>query len=85
MKNIYQNLLKQVPDKTRRFVRHSVDIGNLILDTLKTKDLSIQDYAKQINEAESDIIKWATGTFNFDLKTIALIETSLSIEIIKRF
>ncbi len=80
MTGFFNNI--SISEDTQRFVRKSIDIGDEILNILKTQGKSQKDLATLLGKTEPEISKWLSGTHNFTLKTIAKIETALGKDVI---
>jgi ribosome-binding protein aMBF1 (putative translation factor) len=76
------NLLKSIPEQTKRSARISLDIASQINSILKRKNITQRELALRLNKKESEISKWLSGNHNFTIKTLASIETILGEEII---
>jgi ribosome-binding protein aMBF1 (putative translation factor) len=77
-----EELLKTIPEQTKRYSRISMDIASQINYLLKRKNISQRELASLLNKKESEISKWLSGNHNFTIKTLASIETILREEII---
>lgn len=75
-------LEKIAPDPTiHRFIGTSFDLSDRIHEILEAKGLTQKDLADMIGKKESQVSKWMTGTHNFTIKTLALIEVKLGVSI----
>ncbi len=59
--------------------KRSMLIAARIDDTLKAKGLSKKQFADMMHKNPSEVTKWLSGTHNFTLETLYLIETYLGI------
>ena len=80
---IFQEALNSVPQRVKGEVDHSFDIANRIALTLKQRGWTQTDLAKKTGKTCSEVSKWLSGTQNFTLRTIALIEEALGTELIQ--
>ncbi|SEI58453.1 Helix-turn-helix [Dyadobacter sp. SG02] len=64
-----------------RFIDTSFDLSDRIHEILESKGLTQKDLADMIGKKESQVSKWMTGTHNFTIKTLALIEVKLGVSI----
>ncbi|MBL7127448.1 MAG: helix-turn-helix transcriptional regulator [Ignavibacteria bacterium] len=79
---IFEELLKNISDEKRRFIRISMDIADQIAQYLKEKKMTQKELAIKLGKNESEISKWLNGSHNFTLDTIAKIESALNEDII---
>ena len=63
------------------FVDKSYDLSARIHEILKKNGKEQKYLAEKLNKSESEISKWLTGTHNFTLRTLALIESVLKDEV----
>lgn len=75
---------KIIPDPAiDRFVDASFDIADRIHEILETRGISQKELAEMLGKKESQVSKWMTGTHNFTIKTLALLEARLGVPIFK--
>lgn len=79
---LFQEILDSVPRKVRGEVDRSFDIAQRIDSLLQQKGWSQTELAKRTGKKCSEISKWLSGTQNFTLRTIALIEDALDADLI---
>lgn len=79
---LFQELLGTVSQKVKGEVDRSFDIAQRIADILQEKGWSKTDLAKKTGKSCSEVSKWLSGSQNFTLRTIALIEEALGKELI---
>lgn len=77
------NLLERItPDPAiDRFIGTSFDLSDRIHEILESKGLTQKDLAEMLGKKESQVSKWMTGTHNFTIKTLALLEVKLGASI----
>lgn len=79
---IMNALDKIIPDPAiDKFVDTSFDLSDRIHEILEAKGLSQKDLAEMLGKKESQISKWMTGTHNFTIRTLALLEVKLGASI----
>ena len=79
---IMNALDKIIPDPAiDKFVDTSFDLSDRIHEILEAKGLSQKDLAEMLGKKESQISKWMTGTHNFTIRTLALLEVTLGASI----
>ena len=78
----FENDLRQVPQKTRREIDLSLGIVYRIHEILQRKGWSQADFAKAAGKSEAEISKWMSGSQNFTIRTLALIESTLEEDIL---
>ena len=71
------DLLKDVPDSEKRYIKISTDLAAQISSYLREKGWCQADLANSLGKNESEVSKWLSGTHNFTVKTLALIESIL--------
>ncbi len=64
-----------------KFVDTSFDLSDRIHEILESKGLTQKDLAEMLGKKESQVSKWMTGTHNFTIKTLALLEVKLGASI----
>lgn len=79
---LFEQLLKAVPVRLRKETERSYGIAERIDAVLKQKGLSKTDLARMTGKKNAEVSKWLSGTQNFTLRTIALIEEALSCDLI---
>ncbi|MBP3202170.1 MAG: helix-turn-helix transcriptional regulator [Bacteroidales bacterium] len=77
-----KDFINGIPKPIEKEVGYSFDIAKRILDVLHKKGWSRSDLAKATGKRESEITRWLSGTHNYTIRTIALIESALGEEII---
>ncbi|MBX7044679.1 MAG: hypothetical protein K1X86_02485 [Ignavibacteria bacterium] len=75
-------ILKKIPDEKRRFTRISMYIVEQISIYLKDKNIHKSALAKYLNITNDEIDNILDGTYNFDIETVARIESFLKLDII---
>lgn len=79
-------LLRECYEAIPADVKREFEISYLLaarLDTaLKEKGITQKQLARMMGKRESEISRWLTGRHNFTLRTIAMIETKLSVNLI---
>ena len=73
----FQKMIDSVPMDIARRVDLSFDIAERIYEILQRKGWSQDDFARSAGKRKDVIRKWLSGHCNFDLMTIAFIETVL--------
>lgn len=79
---VFEQLLRTVPVHLRKETERSYGIAERIDAILKQKGLSKTDLARLTGKKNAEVSKWLSGTQNFTLRTIALIEEALGCELI---
>lgn len=79
---LFDELVEQIPQETRRHHDMLVEIGDRIVEILKRKGWSQTEFAKAMGKRDSEISKWLGGGHNFTIATIVKIETILGEDII---
>jgi transcriptional regulator with XRE-family HTH domain len=70
---------KVIPEpEIAKFVDTSFDISDRIHEILEERGISQKQLAEMLGKKESQVSKWMTGTHNFTIKTLALLEVKLN-------
>ncbi|OJV14828.1 MAG: transcriptional regulator [Dyadobacter sp. 50-39] len=64
-----------------KFVDTSFNLSDRIHEILESKGLTQKDLAEMLGKKESQVSKWMTGTHNFTIRTLALLEVTLGASI----
>ena len=79
---LFQEVLDSVPQRVKGEVDRSFDLSSRIDALLREKGWTKTDLARKTGKKCSEVSKWLSGTQNFTLRTIALIEEALGYELI---
>lgn len=79
---LFQETLNFVPKHIKGEVERSYDLSSRIDFLLRKKGWTKTDLARKTGKKCSEVSKWLSGTQNFTLRTIALIEEALDTELI---
>lgn len=79
---LFKEMLNKIPEESRRESELSYGIARRIHDILDRKRLSQADLAKKTGKTPAEVSRWMSGTQNFTVKTIALIESALGEKLI---
>lgn len=82
VKEAVKNFLSEKDVEIENFVSCSMGIAATIDDILKEKNISKEDFAQSLEVTPSEVKKWLSGTFNFDLRLIGKIENVLQEKIL---
>jgi transcriptional regulator with XRE-family HTH domain len=66
-----------------KFVDTSFNLSDRIHEILLSKGISQKELAEMLGKKESQVSKWMTGTHNFTIKTLALLEVKLGAPIFR--
>lgn len=80
---LFQEALDSVPQRVKGEVDRSFDLASRIDALLREKGWTKTDLARKTGKKCSEVSKWLSGTQNFTLRTIALIEEALECKLIK--
>jgi len=64
------------------YVNKSFDMADRIHELIKKNKIDQRILAEMLGKRESEISKWLTGTHNFTLRTLSLIENALQDDVI---
>ncbi|MCF8244781.1 MAG: helix-turn-helix transcriptional regulator [Saprospiraceae bacterium] len=79
---LFQEVLEQVPEHTRVFVRKYGDIIDRIYELMEERGFSEKDLANKMGKTESEISEWLRWNHILSLRMIAELEVALGGEII---
>lgn len=77
-----EEILKDIPDETKKLVEKQGDIAVYVSNLLKKKGITQREFANKLNMKESRLSKILSGQINLTLKTIVNLELALGEEII---
>lgn len=77
-----QQLIDDLPEDSKRFTDHILNIPRYVKFLLLHQDKSQNDVAQYLGKSESEISKWLSGRQNMTLRTISKLEAALSFDII---
>ena len=75
---IISKILDEIKNDEERYIKISLDLASQIEAFLLEMNWSQADLARKLNKKESEISKWLSGTHNFTVKTLALIESAFN-------
>ena len=79
---LFQEALDSVPQRVRGEVDRSFALASRIAALLRAKGWTQTDLARKTGKKCSEVSKWLSGTQNFTLRTISLIEETLDAKLI---
>ena len=79
---VLESALKEVPDEITRETELAFDIVSRIYGILSRKGWSQADLARATHKTEAEVSRWLSGTYNFTIKSLALIESATGEKII---
>jgi transcriptional regulator with XRE-family HTH domain len=79
---VLEGALKEVPEVITRETELAIDIVKRIYDILSRKSLTQADLARATHKTEAEVSRWLSGTYNFTIKSLALIESATGEKII---
>lgn len=82
MKNI-NDLDFIVPEEIKRYTNHSREISIKIIDYMESNGLNELQFSEIVEKDPNDIEKWISGSHNFTILTLSLIEVKTGMELIK--
>jgi transcriptional regulator with XRE-family HTH domain len=78
----FDRIAKRTPESAKKCIAKSLDIAERVRTILHEQGKTQRDLAKLLEKSESEVSRWLTGMHNFELETIAKIESVLGEEII---
>lgn len=73
-----------VPKEIKRYTNHSREIGIMISNYIEsTESMNKLKFAELVGKTPSDITRWVSGSHNFTILTLSLIEAKTGMSIIK--
>lgn len=73
----FKEAVSAVSPVIKKEVGYAFDIAARIRSILVKKGLSQAEFARMIGKKEAEISRWMSGTHNFTIRTISVIETVL--------
>ena len=84
MKTI-NDLSFDVPKEIDNYTHHSAEIALMISNYIRSiEGMNKKSFAKLLGKTASDITRWISGSHNFTILTLSLIESRTGMEIIKK-
>lgn len=80
---LFQEVLNSVPQRVKGEVDRSFDLSSRIDTLLREKGWTKTDLARKTGKKSAEVSKWLSGTQNFTLRTIALIEEALGCKLLR--
>ncbi len=77
-----EEIRKEIPEETRRFVEHNADIVIRVNELLDEKGWTQKKLSENMAKKPSEISKWLKGEHNFTLRSLAKLEVELGASII---
>ena len=78
---LFQQILKSATPEERLFITHSMQIARSIGDVLRQRGMTQRDLAVLTHKRDSEVSKWLSGSHNFTIRTLCLIEASLNVRL----
>lgn len=79
---VLKGALKEVPEVITRETELAFDIVKRIYDILSRKSWTQADLARATHKTEAEVSRWLSGTYNFTIKSLALIESATGEKIV---
>lgn len=74
----------EVPLEVELYTGHSAEIGIMINNYINSsKDMTKKKFAELMSKTPSDVTRWVSGSHNFTILTISLIEARTGMSILK--
>ncbi len=83
MNTLLRECLAAIPADVKREFEISYLLAARLDAALKKKGITQKQFARMLGKRESEVSRWLTGRHNFTLRTIALIETTLGVKLVK--
>jgi len=77
-----EEIRKEIPEETRRFVEHNADIVIRVNELLEEKGWTQKRLSDNMAKKPSEISKWLKGEHNFTLRSLSKLEVELGASII---
>lgn len=72
-----------VREEIEKFTSHSAEIAIMIMNFIRSKEgMTKKDFAKLVGKTPTDITRWISGSHNFTIETLSLIEVKTGIKIL---
>lgn len=73
-----------VSKEIENYTAHSAEIAIMISNYIRSNGMTKKTFADLVGKTASDITRWVSGSHNFTILTLSLIEARTGIEIIKK-
>lgn len=83
MKTIH-DLDFKVSKEIENYTAHSAEIAIMISNYIQSNGMTKRTFADLVGKTASDITRWVSGSHNFTILTLSLIEARTGMEIIKK-
>lgn len=81
--SLFDDLVKSIPEETKKLVQKQGDIAVRISKILKRKGITQREFANYLGMKESHLSKILSGQVNLTLKTIVRLEIALGENIVE--
>ncbi len=82
--NTIDNLEFGIPEEISKYTAHSAEIAIMILNFIHLKgEMNKKEFADLVGKTPSDITRWISGSHNFTIQTLSLIEAKTGMQIIR--
>lgn len=72
-----------VREEIQKFTSHSAEIAIMIINFIRSNEgMTKKDFAKLVGKTPSDVTRWVSGSHNFTIETLSLIEVKTGMSII---
>lgn len=78
-----RKILAETPAEVHRFVELAASIQIRLKRVLAESNMSQKDMAELLGRKPAEISKWLSGSHNFTLKTLALIESRIGVSLVE--
>ena len=73
-----------VPKEIEVYTNHTAEIAIMISNYISLNGLNKKTFAELVGKTASDITRWVSGSHNFTILTLSLIESTTGLEIVKK-
>lgn len=72
-----------VREEIEKFTSHSAEIAIMIMNFIRSQEgMTKKDFAKLVGKTPTDITRWISGSHNFTIETLSLIEVKTGMKIL---
>jgi len=79
--NYKSTLLNEpVPEEIDRYLDYSMTITRMITEKLRSKSITLKEFAKALGKKEAQVSEWLSGRHNFSLRSLSEISAKYDLD-----
>ncbi len=72
-----------IPEEIEKYTAHSAEIAIMILNFILSTGMNKKEFAELVGKTSSDVTRWISGSHNFTIQTLSLIEVKTGMQVIR--